>query len=408
MRAGAGIEPDEYRERQGRAREAAAQRGLAALVGFSRGGGAHDRVADGLWLAGLATSQPFVPDLPGHWRAAGHVAVVVPVDGPVTAVVESEESRTAAVADEVVVSEDLVAGVARALAGALAPRRARVGVLSADAVPSVWWAALDELARTQSPNATLEAADDLGLALRRNKSPAEQRLLRAAGRLGAQAMAETLELAVPGASEAEVVAALVQRVVREGGAVYDVVVSSGAASGTLGPSGGAAGAAGWTTRRLEEGDLLRIDAYGSVAGYLFDFARSVVVGGAGSDEQVQLIEALRRSVQAGIDALQPGVPLSDVVRACEDALAASDHARRHGVPEHVMGGFWGHGLGLGFEPPWIGPDSTEVAEAGWCLAIERRAAVAGLGGAQYEDDVLIGPDGAEPLTASEPWSSWAP
>jgi len=33
-----------------------------------------------------------------------------------------------------------------------------------------------------------------------------------------------------------------------------------------------------------------------------------------------------------------------------------------------------------------------------CLAIERRAAVDGLGGAQYEDDVLVGDDGPELLT----------
>jgi len=58
----------------------------------------------------------------------------------------------------------------------------------------------------------------------------------------------------------------------------------------------------------------------------------------------------------------------------------------------------GHGLGLGFEPPWIGLGSSEIVEPGWCLAVERRAAVPGLGGAQYEDDVLIGPDGAELLT----------
>jgi hypothetical protein len=93
----------EYAARQRRAREAAAARGLRALVSFSRGGGTHDRIADGLWFVGLATAQPFVPDLAGHWRATGHVAVVVPVDGPVTAVVESEELRAAAMADEVVV-----------------------------------------------------------------------------------------------------------------------------------------------------------------------------------------------------------------------------------------------------------------------------------------------------------------
>lgn len=186
--------------------------------------------------------------------------------------------------------------------------------------------------------------------------------------------------------------------VREGGAIYDVVVSSGAASGTLGPSGGASGAAGWTIRRLEAGDLMRIDAYGSLAGYLFDFARSMVIGGAGSEEQIELIDAMRASVRAGIATVRPGVLLSDVVEVCEQTLASSAHARRHKVPDHLMGGLWGHGMGLDFGPPWIGPNSREVVQAGWCLALERRAAVAGLGGAQYEDNILIGPAGAELLT----------
>ena len=70
----------------------------------------------------------------------------------------------------------------------------------------------------------------------------------------------------------------------------------------------------------------------------------------------------------------------------------------HGVPAHTMGGFWGHGLGLGWEPPWLGPACNERLEPGMCLAIERRAAVDGLGGAQYEDDVLVGDDGPELLT----------
>jgi Xaa-Pro aminopeptidase len=196
-----------------------------------------------------------------------------------------------------------------------------------------------------------------------------------------------------------VAAALFDTVVREGGAVYDVVVSSGEASGTLAPSGGAAGAARWSTRMLRAGDLLRLDAYGSVGGYLFDFARSIVVGGEPSDEQAELIDALRQAVTAGIELLRPGARLGDVAERCEAVLAASAHARRHGVPAHKMSGFWGHGLGVGFDPPWFGPQSRERVEAGMCLALERRAAVPGVGGAQYEDDVLVGPDGPEVLTA---------
>jgi Xaa-Pro aminopeptidase len=368
-------------------------------LAFSRGGGTHDRLADAAWLTGLVTPQPFVGDLPGHWRATGHVAVVVPADGPVTAVVESEELVSAAIADQVVVADDVIAAAAEALAGAVSSReRPLFGVLGADALPFAWWTALEELVRAARPQAALHPADDLGAALRRSKSEAEQELLRAAGRLGAEAMTAALDTAVPGASEADVAAALVERVVSAGGAPYDVVVSSGDASRTLGPPGGAAGAAGWTTKPLAAGDLLRIDAYGSVGGYLFDLARSVVVGREASEDQAELIDALRDSVRAGVDALRPGVALSEVARACEETLAGSVHARRHGVPQNLMGGFWGHGLGLAFEPPWIGPESTEVVEPGWCFAVERRAAVPGLGGAQYEDDVLVGPGGPELLT----------
>jgi Xaa-Pro dipeptidase len=391
------ITAPEYLERQRRVAGAAADRGLDALVVLSRG--SHDRVADALWLTGVATPQPFVPDLAGHWRAAGHVAVVVARDGTVTVVVESEEVGGRAVADQVVVAGDVIAAVAGVVGRMIGSRRrARIGVVGCDAFPAIWWTALEQLVHGDCPDATLEPADDLQAQLRQTKSVAEQRLLRAAGRLGGRAMSAALKAAVPGGREADVAAALFREVVQGGGAVYDVVVSSGAASITLGPDGGAAGAAHWTSRELRHGDLLRIDAYGSVSGYLFDFARTVVVGGSPSDAQQELIDALRTSVEAGIATLRPGVAVAAVAQACEAALASSAHARRHGVPGHIMDGFWGHGLGLSFEAPLIGPASRELVQSGWCLAIERRAAVPGLGGAQYEDNVLIGPHGAELLT----------
>jgi Xaa-Pro aminopeptidase len=378
------ISADEHRERQARLREAGRARGLDAIVAFSRGGGTHDRVGDALWLAGLAAAQPFVADLAGHWRAAGHVAVIVPTDGPTTAVIETDELQAEPVVDRVIVSGDVIKAVADELGAG------RVGVLGADVLPAAWWEAIP---------ARLEPADDIAVRLRRVKSPAEQELLRAAGTLGARAMSAALAAAVPGASEATVAAAFFETVVSAGGAVYDVAVSSGEASGTLGPSGGAAGAARWTTRPLRAGELLRLDTYGSLGGYWFDFARSMVVGGEPTPEQAELIDALRSAVAAGIEMLAPGVRLGEVARHCEAVLADTAHVRRHGVPAHTMSGFWGHGLGVAFEPPWIGTDSDERVEEGMCLAIERRAAVPGLGGAQYEDDVLVVAGGAEVLTS---------
>ena len=79
-------------------------------------------------------------------------------------------------------------------------------------------------------------------------------------------------------------------------------------------------------------------------------------------------------------------------------MSLSDKHRWASVAPGDRRGFWGHGLGLGWEPPWIGPQSSERVEEGMCLALERRAAVGGLGGGQYEDDVLVGADGPELLT----------
>jgi Xaa-Pro aminopeptidase len=392
------IGPAEFRLRQQRAGRAASERGLAGLVAFSRGGGTLDRLADVFWLTGFVPNQPFVPDLAGHWRAAGHAAVVLPVDGEATLVVDSERLPSAPTADATVVSADPIGAAARLLAqGLAAPARGRptrIGVLGADALTAGWAADL----RSGCPGVELEAVDELGYALRRVKSPAEQALLREAGRIGGLATRAALEAAVPGATEADVASTCIAAIARAGGALYDVVLSSGPGWDSLAPSGGGAGAAGWTTRRLERGELLRLDAYGSVGGYLFDLARSVVVGDQPDVEQAELIGALREAVEAGTRELRPGVRLSAVAQHCDEVLAASAHAKRHGVPAHLMDGFWGHGLGLGFEPPWIGPDSDEVVQEGWCLALERRAAVPGLGGAQHEDTILVTPKGPELLT----------
>ena len=91
-------------------------------------------------------------------------------------------------------------------------------------------------------------------------------------------------------------------------------------------------------------------------------------------EQADPLAALRDAVAAGVELARPGVTGAAIAARCEEVLAGSRHARRHGVPAHTMGGFWGHGLGLGWEPPWLGPACDERLEPGMCLAIDRRAA----------------------------------
>jgi hypothetical protein len=76
-----GIERTEYDARQAAARELARERGFSALVAWSRGGSTQDHYADVYYLTGFYTHQPFIPDESGRWRAHGHTALVLPVDG---------------------------------------------------------------------------------------------------------------------------------------------------------------------------------------------------------------------------------------------------------------------------------------------------------------------------------------
>jgi hypothetical protein len=121
-------------------------------VALSRGGGTHDRVADALSLAGLAAAQPFVPDLAGVLPRRRHVAVIVPIDGPSTAVVEADELQTPPAVDTMVISADVMAAAAEAVAAGLgAGQAARVGVLDGKAIPAAWWAMLEDVVQARSP-----------------------------------------------------------------------------------------------------------------------------------------------------------------------------------------------------------------------------------------------------------------
>ena len=107
-----GIERAEYAARQAAARELARERGFSALVAWSRGGSTQDHYADAYYLTGFYTHQPFIPDEPGHWRAHGHTALVLPVDGPTTLLIDMTESQDPKpAADCVRYTEDLVRAI---------------------------------------------------------------------------------------------------------------------------------------------------------------------------------------------------------------------------------------------------------------------------------------------------------
>ena len=376
-----GIERTEYYARQAAARELAQERGFSALVAWSRGGSTQDHYADVYYLTGFYTHQPFIPDEPGRWRAHGHTALVLPSYGPTTLLMDmSEVQDPKPAADRVRITEDLVGSLAATLAETVPPD-SEVALLGGEALAWRWGLELG----VRLPDHRLVEADDLAAELRLIKSEAELDLLRAAAEIGVKAVEVAMEAAVPGITEAEVAAAAISEIVRTGGALYGMGLSSGPWAHTFSPSTPAA----YSRRRLKAGDMIRLDLYGSLDGYLFDFGRSRLVGRPPTQEQQEILDAVRDSVQAGTELLRPGETLGAVARRCEEVLMDSTYARRHGLPCAMMGGTWGHSLGLDWGSPWIESGSSTVILPGMCFAIERRIEAPGMGGANYENDVII-------------------
>ena len=135
-------------------------------------------------------------------------------------------------------------------------------------------------------------------------------------------------------------------------------------------------------RPVREGQIVGIDAGAAVGGWHGDAARTFVVGAA-SPAAVELVEATRLALMAGIAAAVPGNHIGDIAAAVEDVASA----HRYGIVRP----FTGHGIGTQMhEPPNVPNYRTGSRglrlEPGICLAIEPMFTLGG-----HEVQVL--PDG---------------
>lgn len=393
------IGADEYRERQRRARAAAAEQGFDGVVVWSRGGAFMDMAADVLYLCGHYSQQPYMGDESGIGSARSHGVCILPVDGGTTVVVDIPWwRRDLVVADAVRPSIDVVGTAAAAIrdAGLASGRIALVGT------PYMTAAAYMGLVAAL-PDADLVPADRLVEMLRIHKSPAEHAIIRRACALGNLTLEALIDAVVEGATEAEAVGAASQVLVSGGGVLYDAACASGPWSHTYTrarlPSAD-------PVRRFERGDLFHVDCYGSYGGYFFDFARSRCVGDDPTDDQRALLDAVIEGVEEICAGIRPGMTGDEAFRIGERWMAESPVVASIPEEEPEMEGFpaVGHGIGLMWEAPWLMPGEDIVIEEGMYLAVELLLGHPSRGGAMFEHNGFVTPDGIEILTTAR--SRW--
>jgi Xaa-Pro aminopeptidase len=77
-----------------------------------------------------------------------------------------------------------------------------------------------------------------------------------------------------------------------------------------------------STRRMERGDLLLVDAAARYQGYTGDITRTYPVNGTFTREQRDLYEIVLAAQEAGIKAARAGAPVDAIQTACDEVIRA--------------------------------------------------------------------------------------
>jgi Xaa-Pro aminopeptidase len=343
-----------------------------------------DRYANVLYLANFYSSFPFIPDVKGHWSARAHSFVVLPVEGEPALVtdmpVKAEEVQVA----DVRTADEVIPEVARAIRDR-GMEKATLGVAGADALP---WSAHRAL-QAELPGLTLVPADAILDRLRMIKSPAEIAILRRASELGGQAIEVMMAAAEPGRSQGEVMGEGLREMASHGVMLYNSFMGSGRGGNrphlkyTDFPTFG-------SNEPIEDGEWFHVGLSGVYRGYYFDHSRSKPIGNP-TAPQVEAFEAAIAAVQASVAAIRPGATAGEVADAGFSRLVELGFSTKSDFNG------MGHGVGMGWDLPWLVPGDPTVLEPNMVLCVERSVEKHGFVG-DFEETVLVTPGGHELLT----------
>ena len=382
------ISTEEFAERRSHAAEMADAEGLKGLLVCSRGGGTLDRFGDVFYLANYYTSFPYIPDLPQVWSGRAHTFVVLSAKGECILVTDAPNDGQTALAEEDVIYTDLVLdGVLDAMQR-LEMESGSVGLIGGDVLPVDTYQNL----AARLTNVEWTKAQHILVKLRSVKSPDEIELLRSASEVGSQALEAMMSAAEPNSTHGDIVAAGMAVLAPAGAALYNSFMASG--RGGENQQAVRRNFPTWGSNEpLANGQWFRIGLSGVLNGYYFDLSRSKAIG-APTNQQIELFEAAIDIVEAAIAEIRPGVTAEAVAKA---GLAKQTAM---GYPNDGVFSGLGHGVGLGWDAPWLAAGDKTIIEPGMVLCIERTIRKNGYLG-DFEETVVVTEDGCEKITGAQ-------
>lgn len=137
-----------------------------------------------------------------------------------------------------------------------------------------------------------------------------------------------------------------------------------------------------TDRPLSRGDVVKLDFGSVVDGYHSDMTRTVAFGDPGAQLR-EIYEVVRRSQQAGVDAVRAGAVGGEVDRVSREVIDEAGYGSNY---THSLG----HGVGLEVhEGPTLRANGTDILPVGTVVTVEPGIYVAGVGGVRIEDMVEV-------------------
>lgn len=367
---------DEFAYRRERVRKAVQKCGLKGLVVCSRGGGTLDRFADVAYLANCYTPFPYIPDVAGNWSGRAHAFLLLPVEGEAMLVIDVAPGPDVALPQHYVVKADFVTAAVIQGLEALGLSAGPVGLVGGDALPA---SAYRELTAAL-PQVEWQDAQPLLNQMRSIKSPAEIELLRRAAELGSRIVEAMMEAAAPGRTHGEILGKGLEVLMARRGMLYNAFIRSG--RGGPDPTFVSCSLPTWgAAEALDEGHFFAAGISGIVDGYYFDLARSRPVGRV-PKAQIEVFESAVAVVGAGVAALKPGATADAVYLAGEETEAKLGFT----VSSSFQG--LGHGIGLGWDDPWLAPGVADTVKSGMVMCVEKWLMRDGFG-ADFEETVVV-------------------